>query len=117
LHLFRVWFMKARDRENYEKIITLFLILVIPVKPQFLPLLVAHPLRVFIVIVQSRSVMFSLLAEVQVCETVLTIFWKFAEGVAEINKCALVCDYYADHSERMLEREHVDTGVQHRHSD
>ena len=33
------------------------------------------------------------------------------QAVAEAEKCALVCDYYADNTESLLAREEIDTGV------
>src|SRR6185436_18426675 len=34
-----------------------------------------------------------------------------ADGRAEVEKCAVACDWYADHAERLLEREPVEFGV------
>jgi len=37
----------------------------------------------------------------------------FPQGVAEIEKCAWACEFYADHAERFLSPEDVDTGAHH----
>ena len=37
----------------------------------------------------------------------------YTQGIAEVEKCALACDYYAEHAEAFLANEDVDTEAEH----